>query len=154
VCERAKLCIAGRSNRQLRLHAGRGSQPAVSSRTEWPNGELRLRCPLQWLLQGRIFTVPSGGVNYPTLVFNCGGILFYTTNNQDYQLFEEIAQASIGFGIAAGVGALAGTLVNTVTTIIGQGSQAQTINNLVRIAIQADEAEAAEDAADVVLPAA
>jgi hypothetical protein len=86
--------------------------------------------------------VVSGGVSYQTLVFNCGGILFYTTNQSDYNLFNEMVQGALGFGISGGVGALAGSLVNAVA---GQGSEVQTINNLVEIAIEGSEVDAAID---------
>src|SRR6185437_2170151 len=109
----------------------------------------------QWLRHGRMFFVKSGNATYSTLVFNCGGILFYTTNKQDYDLFKEIAQGALGFGIAVGVGTLAGTLVNALTT--NAGSEVQTINNLVRISIRAEGAAEAEielDAGVVSIPAA
>ena len=105
----------------------------------------------QWLQGGRIFTVMSQGTSYPTLVFNCGGILFYTTNQSDYNLFNEIAQSAIGFGISGAVGALAGGLVNALA---GQGSEVQTINNLVQIGIKGGEAEADIDTAVDLVPAA
>jgi RHS repeat-associated protein len=106
---------------------------------------------ITWLQHGRIFTVVSGGTSYATLVFNCGGILFYTTNQDDYNLFNEIAQSALGFGIAGGVGALAGSLVNAVA---GQGSEVQTINNLVQIGIKGGEAEVEIDTAVDIVPAA
>jgi RHS repeat-associated protein len=93
-----------------------------------------------WLQNGRIITVDT----LATLVFNCGGIIFYTTNQDDYNLFNEIAQGALGFGISGAVGAAAAQLVNAVA---GQGSEVQTINNLVEIGIEGSEAEAGLDLA-------
>ena len=112
---------------------------------------------IQWLKGGRMFSITSGNTTYPTLVFNCGGILFYTTNKRDYDLFKEIAQGALGFGISVGVGALAGKLVNSLTTIGGEGSELQTINNLVQISVGAEGAAEAEielDAGVALIPAA
>jgi len=100
-----------------------------------------------WLQNSRMFTVD----NQPTLVFNMGGILFYTTNKSDYDLLNEVAQGALGFGISAAVGAAAGQLVNTV---VGQGSELQTINNLVQIGIKGGEAEVEIDTAVDLVPAA
>jgi hypothetical protein len=103
---------------------------------------------MSWLQNGRVVTVTSLGVQYPTFVFNIGGILFYTTNKQDLNDLKDIAAAALGFSASAALDAGAATLVNTITTFGGQGSEVQTINNLVQIGIKGEEAETALDFAD------
>jgi len=101
----------------------------------------------KWLADGRLFSVTSGGSTYPTLVFNCGGILFYTTSQQDYNLFSSIAQGALGFGVSVAVGAAAGKLVNVLTAIGAQGSEVQTINNVIQIGLRVESAQDALDTA-------
>jgi hypothetical protein len=56
-----------------------------------------------------LFTVQ----NQPTLVFNVGGILFYTTSKEDYERFEDALGVFANTVGAVSIGAGAGALVNT-----------------------------------------
>jgi hypothetical protein len=43
-----------------------------------------------WFGEGRVFQVRDGNNIMPTLVFNVGGILFYTTSSSDYDIFMTV----------------------------------------------------------------
>jgi RHS repeat-associated protein len=94
-----------------------------------------------WLSAGRLFSVPSGGMSYATLVFNVGGILFYTTTQSDYDYFADLLTAG-AFGAAAGAvaGALSRSLPATLPST-APVSEVEEIQNLIRFAVEADELE-------------
>lgn len=100
---------------------------------------------VQWLSNGRLFQV----LDRPVVVFNKLGILFYTTNQQDFDRFQLVMQAALGAGASAGFGAGAGALVNALTRTLPQasavGSEIQQINNLVQIGVKASEAAVEEE---------
>jgi hypothetical protein len=100
---------------------------------------------VDWLKEGRGFQVDG----QPVVVFNKLGILFYTTNRDDFDRLQEVMQAALGAGASVGLGATAGTLVNLIMKGLPQaaanGSEIQQINNLVQIGIKGSEAEAEEE---------
>jgi hypothetical protein len=81
---------------------------------------------------------------YATLVFNVGGILFYTTNQSDYDYFQDIVAGAFGFGI----GAAAGALSQSLPRFLPAGapvSEVEQIFQLEQIAIEGSEIELEAD---------
>jgi RHS repeat-associated protein len=66
----------------------------------------------QWLKNGRVLPVLDGGKEVATLVFNVGGILLYTTSDQDYDEFEDGIERLREVTGAIGLGGGAGLVVN------------------------------------------
>jgi hypothetical protein len=101
---------------------------------------------MNWLRGGDILQVDGNA----TLVFNAGGILFYTTNQKDYENFEEAIQATAGLAVAAAIGASGAQLANLIAKLpqaSSVGSEVIDISTLARTAVQANEAEAGLDTA-------
>lgn len=105
---------------------------------------------VMWLAGGRTFPSSQGQV----LVFNRVGILFYTTNQQDYTNFQDVLDVTFGFASAAAGGALAGQLVNALVKTLPQvpvspaaGSEIIDITSKARIAVEGTSAETENDAA-------
>jgi RHS repeat-associated protein len=101
----------------------------------------------QWLSKGRLFQVEGRSV----VVFNRLGILFDTTNQEDFDRFQLVMQAALGAGASAGFGAAAGSLVNALAKTLPQvsdvGSEIMQINNLVQIGVKASEVAVEEEIA-------
>jgi hypothetical protein len=92
------------------------------------------------------------------LIFNTGGIIFYTTNQGDYELFHDVIAGVIGFSLGAGVGAGAGQLVNSLVKSLPQypagpssGSEVIEIEHEAQLAVQGTSAETQVDAEAAVL---
>jgi RHS repeat-associated protein len=104
------------------------------------------RPDVNWLIGGDIFQVDGNA----TFVFNAGGILFYTTNQKDYQTFEEAIQATAGLAGAVTIGVAGAQLANLIAKLpqtSSVGSEVIDISSLARTAIQASEAETGLDTA-------
>jgi len=91
-----------------------------------------------------------GSSSYSTVVFNVGGILFYTTNAQDKDRFEEAVEGLRNMTGAAALGAAGALLANAIAKLPkapppGAASEVIDISTKARIAVAGSEAEAETD---------
>jgi hypothetical protein len=110
----------------------------------------RVSADVDWLREGRKLTVRG----QPVIVFNELGILFYTTNQDDFRRLQDAMQAALGVGASAALGASAGALVNLIRNLpqsAANGSELERINNLVQIGTRASQAEQELDSLDVAI---
>jgi RHS repeat-associated protein len=92
---------------------------------------------VKWVADGRIVTVDAQSV----LIFNTGGIVFYTTNQGDYELFRN---SILGMGAGVAISYIVNTLADSLPRYPSSpsgGSEIVQIERDAQIAVEGTEAE-------------